>query len=111
MSQQSEQQEQSHEWTSETSNYWELCRKDGNYYLKFLGGVSGMYHPSQADDEVCAGLLRLSAEVARLRTALERIERLEVTGPSPIGPLHGAGMAGAFSITTEIAREALKEQG
>lgn len=49
----------------------------------------------------------LKAENDRLRAALERIAALKVTGPSPIGPLMGAGIAHGFDVAAAIAREAL----
>jgi len=38
--------------------------------------------------------------------ALSKIAKLKVTGPSPLGALHGAGMASGFEIAAKIAEEA-----
>lgn len=46
-------------------------------------------------------------QLTRFHSSLQWIANLRVTSPSPLGALHGAGMAHAFGIASEAARKAL----
>lgn len=49
----------------------------------------------------------VNVELESLRGALRKIASMAVEGPSPIGPLHGAGMSHGFDVCRQIANEAL----
>jgi len=52
-------------------------------------------------------MLQSAARITVLETALRKIAALRVDSPSPIGPLHGAGISQGFDICRQIANEAL----
>ena len=95
--------------TGESMSDWRTGRK---VLLNVYYGVRPICqcHTAEEARMIVDGMNALAAsqaEIERLRQALEQIESCKVTGPSPIGPLHGAGMAAAFECTGKIAREAL----